>query len=182
MLARRWPVIRDLDQGQRLALIMAYFAPGQAMLRRIARIGRRGDAQLVLPAKSDNGATIGAARALYGYLLKRGVRISEYQRARLHLKIMVIDDVTYVGSANFDMRSLFINLELMLRVEDAGLAEKVRAFIAAHAAESQDITLTEHRRRAGWFTRLRWGLAWFLVSAVDFGVTRRLNLGIERGD
>lgn len=175
-------VKRDLERGSRLAMIMAYFSPGQSLLRRIASLGRRGEALLILPAKSDNGATIGAARALYGFLLKRGVRIAEYQRARLHLKLVVIDDVTYVGSANFDMRSLFINLELMLRVEDAALADKVRAFIAAHETQSQLITAEIHQQRAGWFTRLRWGLAFFLVSAVDFGVTRRLNLGIDRGD
>ena len=175
-------VKQDLERGRQLTMIMAYFAPGQSLLRRISRLGRQGEARLILPAKSDNGATIGAARALYGYLLKRGVRIAEYQRARLHLKLLVIDDITYVGSANFDMRSLFINLELMLRIEDAGLADMVRAFVAAHQPESAEITIAEHRRRAGWFTRLRWALAWFLVSAVDFGVTRRLNLGIDRGD
>ncbi len=175
-------VKRDLERGHRLAMVMAYFSPGQSLLRRIAMVGRRGDALLVLPAKSDNGATIGAARALYGYLLKRGVRISEYQPARLHLKLLVIDDVTYVGSANFDLRSLFINLELMVRIDDAGLADKVRLFIAAQAEQSVAITAESHSRRAGWFTRLRWALAFFLVSVVDFGVTRRLNLGIDRGD
>jgi cardiolipin synthase A/B len=175
-------VKRDLERGQRLAMVMAYFAPGQSLLRRIAKLGRDGEALLILPAKSDNGATIGAARALYGFLLKRDVRIAEYQRARLHLKLLVIDDITYVGSANFDMRSLFINLELMLRIDDAALAQKVRAFIAAHQDESEVITEEGHRRRAGWLNRLRWALAFFLVSAVDFGVTRRLNLGINRGD
>lgn len=175
-------VTRDLERGGRLAMIMAYFSPGQSMLRRIGKLGRRGEARLILPAKSDNGATIGAARALYGFLLKRQVQVAEYTRARLHLKLLVIDDVTYVGSANFDLRSLFINLELMLRVEDAALADKVRGFIALHDAESEQLTLASHRARAGWFTRLRWGVAYFLVSIVDFGVTRRLNLGINRGD
>jgi cardiolipin synthase len=179
-------VKRDIEAGSNLAMIMAYFSPGQSLLRRIGRLGRRargnGGAQLILPAKSDNGATIGAARALYGFLLKRGVQIAEYQPDRLHLKLMVIDDIVYVGSANFDMRSLFINLELMLRVENAELAAKVRAFISAHQQLSITYDMTSHRQRATWWTRFKWAIAYFVVGAVDFGVTRRLNLGIDRGD
>lgn len=175
-------VKRDLDRATRLDMIMAYFSPSQSLLRRIGQIGRRGHARLVLAGKSDNGATIGAARALYGFLLKRDVEIAEYQPDRLHLKLLVVDDIIYIGSANFDMRSLFVNLELMLRVEDAALADKVRAFIAAHARLSTTITTESHQRSATWLARIRWALAWFVVSAVDYGVSRRLNLGLERGD
>jgi cardiolipin synthase A/B len=174
-------VIRDLDHARELDLIMAYFSPGQAILRRIARIARgNGWARLILPAKSDNGATIGAARALYGYLLKRRVSIAEYRPQRLHMKTLVIDDVTYIGSANFDMRSLFINLELMVRIDDAALARRMRQFVNDHAAFAVPYTLGSWRKRGGWFTRLRWVAAWFAVSAVDFGVTRRLNLGLDQ--
>jgi cardiolipin synthase A/B len=178
-------VKRDLSTASDLSMIMAYFSPGQSLLRRIGKIarpGRNGRARLILPAKSDNGATIGAARALYAFLLKRGVEIAEYQPDRLHLKLMVIDDIVYVGSANFDMRSLFINLELMLRVEDAALAAQVRQFIAAHEPLSVDFTVESHRRRATLWTRFKWAVAWFVVAAVDFSVARRLNLGIDRGD
>ena len=31
------------------------------------------------------------------------------------MKLIVADDVTYIGSANYDARSIFINLEIMLR-------------------------------------------------------------------
>ena len=170
---------RDLERADRLTMIMAYFAPGQSMLRRLGRIGRRGSARLVLAARSDNGATIGAARALYIFLLKRHVAIAEYVPERLHLKLIVIDDVVYLGSANFDLRSLFVNLELMLRIKDAGLAARLTAYADAHLPLSTPVTLTSHRARAGWFTRLRWALSWFIVTAVDYGVTRRLNLGLR---
>ncbi len=180
----RWArsVKQDLQSARDVTLIMAYFAPGQSLLRRIGRIGRLGRAHLLLPSRSDNGATIGAARALYGFLLKRGVTISEYQPEWLHLKLIVIDDISYIGSANFDMRSLFINLELMLRIKDAALANKLRAFAHAHEVASEPISYTQHRQRASWWTRLRWWLAWAAVSLVDYGVTRRLNFGIDRDD
>lgn len=177
----RWvrSVKRDLTVGRDLTMVMAYFAPGQSLLRRIARIGRHGRATLILPAKSDNGATIGAARALYRFLLKRGVGIAEYQPQKLHQKLIIVDQATYIGSANFDMRSLFMNLELVLRVDDAAFTERMRASVSDLQARSQLIDIPRLDQMAGWLTRLRWALSWFAVSIVDYGVTRRLNLGLK---
>src|SRR3546814_17821120 len=76
-----------------------------------------------------NPATIGASRLLYGYLLRKSAEVWEYRPCRLHMKLIVIDDVVYIGSANFDVRSLFVNVELMVRIADAGFAEKMRNFL-----------------------------------------------------
>ena len=57
----------------------------------------------------------------------RACEIYEYQPTKLHTKLFVIDDVVYIGSANYDMRSLFLNLEMMLRIEDKAFAAHVRA-------------------------------------------------------
>ena len=113
-------------QAKRLDIIAAYFAPGPMLLRRSANVARRGRVRLVTAAKSDNNATIAAARFTYWTLLKRGVRIFEYQPTKLHTKLFVIDGAVHIGSANFDMRSLFLNLEMMLRVEDAAFAAAMR--------------------------------------------------------
>ena len=98
------------------------------------------------------------------------------------MKLIVIDDVVYIGTANFDMRSLFVNVEVMLRVADAGFAQQMRGFIAAQQADCDDITVAEHKARAGWLTRLRWTLAWFVVGAADYTVSRRLNFGLGEID
>ncbi|WFL75997.1 phosphatidylserine/phosphatidylglycerophosphate/cardiolipin synthase family protein [Altererythrobacter arenosus] len=171
-------VRRDLDGAQRLDLMMAYFSPSNGMMRKIAAIARRGRARLVMAGKSDNGATIGATRSLYTYLLDRGAELHEFQACKLHTKLLVIDDVTYIGSANFDMRSLYLNLEIMLRIEDAALAAKMREHVDWHVAGAENITRESHRKKATLFNRIRWNLAWFLVSVVDYTVSRRLNLGL----
>ena len=98
-------------------MVMAYFSPAARLLGRIGRIARKGQTRLLLAAKSDNGATIGASRILYGSLLKRGAKIWEFSPCKLHSKLIVLDDAVYLGSANFDMRSLYINFEIMLRIE-----------------------------------------------------------------
>jgi cardiolipin synthase len=170
----------DLEAGQRLDLVAAYFSPSPGMIRRINRIARRDGARLIAPSKSDNTATIGAARHLYRRLLRAGVRIFEYRPQKLHMKLIVIDDVTYVGSANFDMRSLFLNLELMLRIEDAGFAVQARGLIDTLEADSRRIDGRLYDWMAGPVARVRWWLQYLLVGVLDYTVTRRLNFRRRR--
>jgi cardiolipin synthase A/B len=169
----------DLTTAQQIDMAMAYFSPGQGMLRRLGRLARRGRARLITAARTDNAATIGAARLLYGYLLRRGVSIVEYQPQRLHMKLVVADDAVYVGSANFDIRSLFLNLEVMLRIDDPALASQARAILDQMSQASEEITPAWVRQRGNWLTRLRWLLSWFVVSTLDYSVVRRLNFGLE---
>lgn len=171
---------KDMIRARRLDMIAAYFAPSRAMLHRLYRIAGRGRVRIVTAAKSDNGATIGAARHTYWRLLKRRAQIYEYQPAKLHTKLIVLDNVVHIGSANFDMRSLYLNLEMMLRIEDEGFAEQMRAFVDGEIAQSQHITRTLHRKQRTLWNRFVWGLAHFLVVTMDYTVSRRLNFGAER--
>ena len=170
-------VSEDLASARRLDMIMAYFSPSRRRLRLIGGIARRGKVRLVMAGRSDNAATIAAARSLYDYLLARGAKIWEFAPCKLHTKLIVLDDTVYLGSANFDMRSLYLNLELMLQIKDAALADRMRAFVSHHIAASEAITPEVHARRATIWNRLRWALSWALVSVIDYTVTRRLNLG-----
>jgi cardiolipin synthase len=166
---------RDLKKARRLDMIFAYWAPPGAMLRRIARVARRGQARIINAAHSDNNATIAAARHTYGRLLRRKVQLFEYQPARLHTKLAVVDNVVHVGSSNFDYRSFYINLELMLRIEDAAFAEAMRGYVERELADCRPITVELHKRRATWWRRVKWAASHFLVNITDYTVTRRLN-------
>ncbi len=170
----------DLQAGRQLDLVAAYFSPSRAMINRINRIARRGVARVVTAMKSDNRATIGAARHLYRRMLAAGVGVFEYRPQKLHMKLIVIDDIVYVGSANFDMRSLFINLELMLRVEDAGFAEEARALVDMMTAHSRDIDEQTYRIMSSPLRRLVWWFDYLLVGVLDYTVTRRLNFRRKR--
>lgn len=168
----------DIARGTRLDLVMAYFSPPRSIRRLMRQLARRGAARMIMAGKSDNTTTIGASRALYGGLLRAGAQIAEFEPCKLHTKLLVVDDVTYFGSANFDMRSILLNLELMVRVEDATLAQKVRDMIDHLEGASRPVTLEWYRREATIFNRMRWRLSWFLVSVIDYTVARRLNLGL----
>lgn len=172
-------VRHDMGIARRVDMIAAYFVPNPAMLRRIEAIAKRGVANLMTAAKSDSDIPIAAARHSYHRLLKRGVKIWEYRACRLHTKLLVLDDVVYIGSANFDMRSLFLNFELMLRIEDPAFADHMRTYAEYERKSAQRIDRRLHCRRRTWFARLRWSLAYFIVGVLDSRLTRRLNFGFR---
>jgi cardiolipin synthase len=173
-------VKRDMECARTIDLIAAYFAPNPAMLRRLDKAGQRGRVRLVLPSKLDHGAAIWAARFTYAGLLRKNVQIYEYQPTKLHTKLFVIDDVVHIGSANFDIRSMFLNLELMLRIEDPAFAAYVRSYVEGEIAQSERITPELYKARTGPWTRLKQLAAYFVMAVLDYNVTRRLNFGPRR--
>ena len=168
---------RDLLSTRDVEMIAAYFAPTWAMLRRIGRVGNRGRARIITAAKSDNHATIAAARYTYKNLLRRRVEIFEYQPIKLHTKLVVLDDIVHLGSSNFDIRSLYLNLEMMLRVDDPEFAQLMRNYFEQELGQSLPITAELNRKRSSWWTRLVQAISFFLVTSADYSITRRLNLG-----
>jgi cardiolipin synthase len=175
-----WRTIgRDIRRGRSLDMIMAYFSPPGAMVRRIGRLSSRGRARIITAAKSDNNATIAAARHSYSRLLRRHVDMYEYQAAKLHTKLAIVDDTVHIGSSNFDFRSLYINCEIMLRIKDAAFADAMRKYVEREIADSKWISPALHKKRANLWRRIKWAVSAFLVSSMDYTVTRRLNFRLE---
>lgn len=132
----------DVGRAGRIRLTTAYFLPPRRLRIALVKASRAGaKVQLILPGKSDVKLAQLAARGQYRRFLRAGCEIYEYQPAVLHAKRYLLDEVVYVGSANLDLRSLNINYELLLRVEDPGLAAE------GHAAFDRDL---EHSRRIVW--------------------------------
>jgi cardiolipin synthase len=170
----------DMAVGRCIDIVAGYFTPSPLLLRRIERAGRASTrVRVVTASKSDNNATIAAARFSYAGLLRRGVRIFEYLPTKLHTKLYVVDAAVHVGSANFDMRSLFINLELMLRIEDQAFADHVRGYVDGEVAKSEAITPAVYKARTGWWQRVKQFGAYLTIAVVDPSVSRGLNFGID---
>lgn len=170
-------VRRDMKKARSVDLISGYFAPNPAMLTRLDHAARRGPVRVVLPSTNDHVMAIWASRFTYRGLIKKGVQIYEYQPTKLHTKLFVIDDAVYVGSANFDIRSMFLNLELMLRIEDKAFAAHARAYVDGEVAHSERITAEINKARSPIITRIKQAIAYFVMASLDLNVTRRLNIG-----
>ena len=168
-----------MQNASHVDIVAAYFSPSQTVLRRIANVTRKANgSRLVMAGKSDNGATVSAARLLYRYLLKRKAKIYEFQPRPLHSKLFIVDDVVFIGSANLDVRSLFINMEIMLRIEDAAFAEYMRGFVDDMVSQSEPQTAALLARRDSYWTRFKSGFAYFLVNTLDYTIGRRIKFGI----
>ena len=171
---------RDLQKARTIDIIAGYFAPSPGMLNRLDRAGMRGRVRIVLPSKNDHGAAILASRFTYAGLLRKRVEIYEYQPTKLHTKLFVIDDIVYIGSANYDIRSLFLNLEMMLRIQDTAFSAHVRSYVDGEVENSERITAALYKERTSWWMRVKQAAAFFVMTVLDFNVTRRLNFGPER--
>jgi cardiolipin synthase len=166
-----WCLRKDLVSAKRLDTVSAYFSPPRSYRRQIRQVAKRGKVRIIMAGKSDLDAAIDMARLLYRKLLKAGAQIFEFQPCKLHMKLLVVDNVSYVGSANLDKRSFRINVELMVRIEDEGLAAKLRELVDHMEAASMPITPEWYAREATWFNRMRWQLAYWM-SLADYRVSR----------
>jgi cardiolipin synthase len=170
---------RDMRRARRIDIVAAYFAPSPSMLLRIGRIAKHGQARLVTAEKSDHAVAVDAARAFYWWLLKRGVKVFEYAATKMHTKLFVVDGVVHIGSANLDMRSLYLNLEMMLRVDDPTFAAAMRRFVDGEITNSDPVTRESHRKQRTLLNRIKWAIAYFVVAIADYRITKRLNFGFE---
>jgi cardiolipin synthase len=166
-----WVLRRDLVTAKRLDTVSAYFSPPRSFRRQIAQVARRGDVRMVMAGKSDIGAAIDMARLQYKPLLGAGARIFEFQPCKLHMKLLVADHASYVGSANLDKRSFRINVELMVRIEDAALAAQLRALIDHMEAASEPITRAWYARESTFLNRMRWRVAYWM-SLADYRISK----------
>jgi cardiolipin synthase len=123
---------------------------------------------VLLAGRSDVRLMQLASRSLYRGLVNHGVKIYEYQPQVLHAKLIVLDDIVYVGSSNLDPRSLRINFEIMLRVRDAALAAAARQrFEEDVSLRSQEITSESLKHGRSWWQRLKQRIAYWLLARVD---------------
>jgi cardiolipin synthase len=89
-----------------------------------------------------------ASRADYDQLMRAGLEIYEYQPTMMHAKSLVVDGVwSIIGSANFDNRSLDMNDELNVGVQDPELARTLTDQFDKDLAVAKRLTLEEWRKR-----------------------------------
>lgn len=93
-----------------------YFVPDEGLSRALEIAVRRGvDVRVVVPRKSNHGLADLAAAPSLRELQAAGGAVHRYVPGMLHAKAVLVDDsLAVVGSANFDMRSLFLDYEIAL--------------------------------------------------------------------
>jgi cardiolipin synthase len=164
---------QHLARAREVRVIAAYFLPPPRLRRAIARVARRGGrVQLILPAKSDVPLLQAATRSLYQRLLRAGVEIYEFEPQILHTKFLQVDASVFLGSANLDPRSLGINYDFLVRLDQPGVATEAQGIFDDYLRHSRRIELREWRQARSFWAKLRERIACFLFTRIDPWITR----------
>ncbi|MBP8185733.1 MAG: cardiolipin synthase [Pseudomonas sp.] len=126
---------------QRIWIASPYLVPDEALSAALRLAVLRGvDVRLLLPSRPDH-KVVYAASSLYAYkLVACGIKVFRYQPGFMHQKVILIDEqLSAIGSANLDNRSLRLNFEVMLLTVDRGFAASVEQMLNADWALSQPI-------------------------------------------
>lgn len=101
---------------RRVWIATPYFIPDEALARALVLAVRRGvDVRIVVPARSNHWTADLAGGGYLREVQEAGGHILPFLLGMMHAKVTVIDDTLGVlGSANMDMRSLFLDYEVAL--------------------------------------------------------------------
>lgn len=167
-------LLADIKRARDIRIISAYFLPTTGIRRNLARAARVGsEVRIITAGRTDVRMARYAGRALYSRLLRSGIRIFEYEPQVLHTKLIIVDEVVYVGSANLDTRSLNINYELLVRIHDTRLAHEARLIFNEHLPHCLPIERRTWRQSRGGWEKLVERVSRFLLSRVDTLFARR---------
>jgi len=135
---------------EEIVITTPYFVPDEPMATALRSAAIRGvHVTLVVPEKVDSPVVAAASRAWFDDLLEAGVRVWQYEKGLLHSKTITIDrDVAIIGSANFDVRSFFLNFEITLFVYDSDFASLLRLLQMQYLADSHEIDPYHWSRRS----------------------------------
>jgi cardiolipin synthase len=170
----KYALRRDLRNAKDVKIIVAYFLPTWRLRRDLLEVAHRGGrVQLILAGKSDVLLSQLAGRSLYRRFLNYGVEIYEYQPQVLHAKLMIIDDVVYIGSSNLDQRSLMINYELMIRFESHEIAEQAREVFSGTLKHCRRIEPEQWKKSRTFWQKVEQRFAYWLLVRIDPYLARR---------
>jgi len=108
-------ILASIHEAEKnITIITPYFIPDEVLLRSLIVKARAGkEVILVVPMYSNHPITDFARRYYMRELKKAGAMLLLYPHGMLHAKAIIIDEkVAIFGSANFDLRSLFVNFEV----------------------------------------------------------------------
>ncbi|MEQ1746572.1 MAG: phospholipase D-like domain-containing protein [Saprospiraceae bacterium] len=124
-LRRKSEIFQSYTKGisgarESLVITASYLLPGQGVRKRLAAAARRGVAvRVLLTGPSDVPVSRWAEQYLTYWMIKKGIRVFNWERSVLHGKTILVDSQwASVGSFNLNPLSRFRSLELNVDIAD----------------------------------------------------------------
>ena len=139
--------------SERFWVSAPYFVPDEAIMKALELAALRGvDVRIITSGKGDSLPVQLAAFYYIHQLRDLGIRFYAYKPGFLHEKVMLVDDnVSAVGTANFDNRSFRLNFEVTALIVDREFAARMKAMFEDDFAHAEPIDPAEFDRKPFWW-------------------------------
>ncbi|WP_299792278.1 cardiolipin synthase [uncultured Shewanella sp.] len=133
----------------KIVITTPYFVPSENLLVALIAAAHRGVCvNIIIPHKNDSLMVEWASRSFFCELLTAGVKIHRFNGGLLHTKSVVVDEShCLIGTVNLDMRSLWLNFEVTLAVDDLSFTEKLNRLQQSYMDNAHLVDLNAWQRR-----------------------------------
>ena len=152
------------EAQERVRIVTPYFLPDQTLITALNVTAMSGvEVQILVPRVNNLRFVQWAATAQAEQILEGRSRLFVTPPPFDHTKLLLVDDAwCFIGSANWDPRSLRLNFELDVECYDCALAADLNALVDRKLAEAIELHVADLRART-LPVRLRDGFARLLT-------------------
>ncbi len=130
---------------KRVWIASPYFIPNGAVIAALQSAALRGvDVRILIPNEPDHVLVYFAAYSYLDDTIPVGVKVYKYNDGFLHSKVVLVDDeFSVVGTANFDNRSFRLNFEISVVTIDGSFTKQVEAMFDEDFSKSRLLNMDE---------------------------------------
>jgi cardiolipin synthase len=138
---------------RRIWLSAPSFVPDEAILKALELAALRGvDVRIITTGTPDSWPVFLAAFSYINRLRDLDIKFYSYQPGFLHEKVMLVDDeVSTVGTPNFDNRSFRLNFEVTALIKDEAFNKEMEAMFEADFAHAAPISADYYEKQPFWW-------------------------------
>jgi cardiolipin synthase len=138
---------------QRIWLSAPYFVPDSSVMKALQLAALRGvDVRIITTGKGDSLPVYLAAFHYIEKLRGLGIKFYAYKPGFLHEKVMLVDnELSTVGTPNFDNRSFRLNFEVTAVIVDDRFASEMEAMFEADFAHAETIDADSLSEKPLWW-------------------------------
>jgi cardiolipin synthase len=138
---------------ERIWLSAPYFVPDAAVMKALQLAALRGvDVRIITTGKPDSWPVYLAAFHYIEELAGLGIKFYAYKPGFLHEKVMLVDnELSTVGTPNFDNRSFRLNFEVTAAIVDEKFAREMEAMFEADFAHAETIDPESLKDQSLWW-------------------------------
>lgn len=126
-----------------------YFLPTEGLLKALVTVALANiDVRIMIPMRTDSAILRYASFSYISECLRAGIKFYLFKPGMLHSKVMIVDDeLTSVGSTNFDFRSFEHNFESNLFIYSKDFNSRMTEVFLADQSDSVRVRPADWKKR-----------------------------------